>query len=597
MPLARNTTATAPISASRSTGDKGKWHWTVTGNADLAAQHHRHRPRRCRLPARPRARNDHAPADLTATANGNLFKLPAGDASAHRPRRRRAPSIWTATGDRAGVGTANSLGRTSGTAAVNLDLPISRRNRDFSALGNLTLNANAEVDQLSDFGTLTTVRRAAPTGRRSTGSTSSPAGPARKARRRINQLGDPVLETPGTRIFDFTTGETVLVDRDHRRQPGPRCRPAHGVQARRQLAAVRKIDLRLRADYVHSTIDRPISSITGPTPAIEAAFPERFVRDVRPGQLVSVDLRPVNFDSATRDTLRVGLRFHQAAEIRAAVAIGDRPDPRAVPRGSGGAAAAPRRRERATGNAPQGTPPTDARLRPAARGCRRSASSAAEGGGGGGGGGGRPWRLWRRRRRRRVLRRRQPRPAAILAHRHHHPRRQGLDRPRPAGARLSPWRRRRVGRRHARATRSRRRPAGPTTASARGSAPIGGAGRRSTRCSGDNLHFSPLATFDLGCSPISATCPSSRSSIRGCAALRSGSRSTTCSTARPKVHDAAGIVPPSYQPDLLDPLGRTIMISFRKLFSPPRELLPPRDAAAASAGSRRAIPHLRRNVL
>ena len=34
------------------------------------------------------------------------------------------------------------------------------------------------------------------------------------------------------------------------------------------------------------------------------------------------------------------------------------------------------------------------------------------------------------------------------------------------------------------------------------------------------------------------------------------------------MRDAAGIVPTSYQPDLLDPLGRTIMISFRKLFLP-----------------------------
>jgi hypothetical protein len=34
------------------------------------------------------------------------------------------------------------------------------------------------------------------------------------------------------------------------------------------------------------------------------------------------------------------------------------------------------------------------------------------------------------------------------------------------------------------------------------------------------------------------------------------------------VRDAAGNVPLSYQPDLLDPLGRTIMISFRKLFLP-----------------------------
>src|SRR5690348_18139022 len=44
----------------------------------------------------------------------------------------------------AGVPSDSSLGRGSGTAAINVDLPISRRKRDFDALGNLTLNANAE---------------------------------------------------------------------------------------------------------------------------------------------------------------------------------------------------------------------------------------------------------------------------------------------------------------------------------------------------------------------------------------------------------------------------------------------------------------------
>ena len=39
--------------------------------------------------------------------------------------------------------------------------------------------------------------------------------------------------------------------------------------------------------------------------------------------------------------------------------------------------------------------------------------------------------------------------------------------------------------------------------------------------------------------------------------------------AKPKVRDAAGLVPNSYQPDLLNPLGRTVSISIRKLFSPP----------------------------
>ena len=38
--------------------------------------------------------------------------------------------------------------------------------------------------------------------------------------------------------------------------------------------------------------------------------------------------------------------------------------------------------------------------------------------------------------------------------------------------------------------------------------------------------------------------------------------------AKLKVRDAAGFVPVNYQPDLLDPQGRTVMISVRKLFLP-----------------------------
>src|SRR5204862_363593 len=75
-----------------------------------------------------------------------------------------------------------------------------------------------------------------------------------------------------------------------------------------------KTDLRFRADYVHQTTDRPISNISV-TPEIEAAFPQRFARDDT-GQLVAVDLRPVNFDSARRDTLRVGFDFSKPLTAR-----------------------------------------------------------------------------------------------------------------------------------------------------------------------------------------------------------------------------------------------------------------------------------------
>ena len=68
-----------------------------------------------------------------------------------------------------------------------------------------------------------------------------------------------------------------------------------------------KTDLRLRGEYVHQTIARPISNFMV-TSAIEAAFPHRFVRDDT-GQLTAVDLRPANFQSSERNTLRIGFDF------------------------------------------------------------------------------------------------------------------------------------------------------------------------------------------------------------------------------------------------------------------------------------------------
>jgi outer membrane receptor protein involved in Fe transport len=40
--------------------------------------------------------------------------------------------------------------------------------------------------------------------------------------------------------------------------------------------------------------------------------------------------------------------------------------------------------------------------------------------------------------------------------------------------------------------------------------------------------------------------------------------------AKPKVRDRLGMTPVNYQPDLLDPVGRTVQITIRKLFLPTR---------------------------
>ena len=75
-----------------------------------------------------------------------------------------------------------------------------------------------------------------------------------------------------------------------------------------------KTDLHLRGEYVHQTIARPISNIMV-TSAIEAAFPDRFVRDDT-GQLTAVDLRPANFQSSERNTLRIGFDFSKPLKSR-----------------------------------------------------------------------------------------------------------------------------------------------------------------------------------------------------------------------------------------------------------------------------------------
>ena len=130
----------------------------------------------------------------------------------------------------------------------------------------------------------------------------------------INQLGDPVLVTPDTRIFDFVTGETVLVTTTTGGNPNLQSDKRNVFKLGANWQPFQNTDLRFRAEYVHQTIDRPISSVTV-TPTIEAAFPERFVRD-ESGELVSVDLRPLNFESSRRDTLRIGFDFSKPLKSR-----------------------------------------------------------------------------------------------------------------------------------------------------------------------------------------------------------------------------------------------------------------------------------------
>jgi len=543
-PLARNTSSDTAHGGFVFDGNVSSWNWSVTGNADAA---HNITNTDKDADVRDLADTTTLSGDVDAVANGKLFQLPAGDASTtlhvgaatiHQDSDRRR--------DR--VEASNSLGRTSGNASVNVDLPVSRRNSDFAALGTLTLNANAKIEQLSDFGSLTTIGGGAnwsPVRRLNliTSWTREEGAPT------VQQLGDPILDTPDTRIFDFTTGETVLVTAITGGNPNLDSDRRNVFKLGANWQPFQNTDLRLRADYVHTKIEDPISSFPGPSAELEAAFPDRFVRD-DDGNLVAVDLRPVNFESSRRDTLRLGFDF-------------SKPLKSAPP--SQAAIAAFRARRAATQGAgqqtpsPEGGPPPDAGTSPAggppAGGSERGAQGGSFGGGGAGGfgrfGGG-------NRNGGRLtfsltdtitlVDKVTIRDGLKLDYLDGDALGQGGGRPRHQVEGRAGYFNNGLG-----AFLSANWQSGTQVESA----------------DGDDLRFSPLATFDLR---LFANLGQRFDLVAKHPWLRGSSVRFEVSNifdTKQRVRDAHGEVPFNFQPDLLDPQGRTISITIRKLFLPP----------------------------
>ena len=541
-PLARNTSTDSAHAGLTLNGDKAKWHWNVTSNADWQRDLTGTDRDNVDFP-HDRARETSMSADITGTANGTLFKVPAGNVGA---TFRVGASTVTLDSRRQAGGTtsSNSLGRTAGNAALNVDLPVSRRGRDFSALGNLTLSANAEVNQLSDFGTLTKIGAGAnwsPANRLNfVTSWSREEGPPT-----INQLGDPVLETPGSRIFDFTTGQTAIVtavtggnpdlQRDRRTvfKLGGYWKPSD------------TLDLTLRADYVRQKIENPISNLTV-TAAIESAFPERFMRN-EDGQLVRVDLRPVNFDSSRRDTLRVGFDFSKPLksrrpsqavidQLRQQFGFGGRGGP-----GTSGGANGP------------GGPPLPDRDGGGPPGGGRGFGGRGGGGGGffGGAGGGQN--------RGRLtfsltdtvtfVDKVTIRPGVPeLDYLHGDATGSSGGTPRHKVEAQAGYFNNGLGARISANWRS---------------------GTTVNTLTGDNLRFSSLSTFDLRLFANPGDIPEVAVKHPWLRGTQVRLELNNVFDSRPRVNDAFGNVPLNFQPGLLDPLGRTVMITIRKLFLPP----------------------------
>lgn len=301
--LERNSHTRAGHAGAALNGDLGGWRWAATGNYDRTIT--ASTTDRVGFRDMSQSVTDSGAVDLLLS--GSPFSLPAGNVGAS-VRATVKTSDLSSRSRRGGVVRTAAVGRDGAGVQANLDVPLTSRKRDvLSAVGDITLNANVEVEGLSDVGQLRTTGYGVnwsplPAIRLIFSVTDEAGAPTPQ------QLTNPSEATPNIRVFDLATGQSVDITRIDGGNPFLRPDDRHVMKLGANVKPFSQTDLRISADYIRSTIRNPISGFPTATPAIEAAFPGRFVRDGS-GTLVSIDNRPVNFLRSDTEQLRWGINL------------------------------------------------------------------------------------------------------------------------------------------------------------------------------------------------------------------------------------------------------------------------------------------------
>nr|WP_313391315.1 TonB-dependent receptor [Brevundimonas diminuta] len=499
------------------------------------------------LPANPfdTARSISSKSSLEGVINGTAWEGPAGSLTSTFKVGFDSQSLDSETlrfseEQQASVFSERSLSRDRTSASGNFNLPIASRDREvLGALGDLSANLNLAYEDLSDFGGLSAY---------TVGLNWSPWEPVNftaswadeQKAPSMSQLNDPTLSTPNVPVYDFATGQSVNIVRIEGGNPNLSEETKRVLKFGVNLTPLKDKDLRFTANYTRTETEGSIASFPTITPELEAALPERFTRDLD-GNLLSIDARPLNFQKAEQQEIRWGLNFSTAF---------GKPDPAAMARmnaRSGGGSRGP------GGGAPtvmrvQGGPPPgghSAGGAPSGGGMRMQS-----GGGRGRGGGMMPGQgrfnisLYHTYRIQDEITIRDGLPVLDL-----------LD-----GAAIG-----------ARGGQSRNEVQLQMGAFKSGMGGFLNANwKESTRINGgaspdDDLSFSDLTTVNLN---LFADLSSRESLVSRYPWLKGARVSVGVENIfdqRLKVRDGLGETPLSYQPDYLDPLGRTFRISLRKI--------------------------------
>ncbi|WP_439472407.1 TonB-dependent receptor [Brevundimonas sp.] len=253
--------------------------------------------------------------------NGDLYELPAGSISSTFKFGADTRSLDSTSTRANNLGVPVTTDRSQSRDRVNgqgtFNFPIASRRRDaFTFLGDLSVNATLGYEDLSDFGGLSSYN---------VGLNWSPIEPLsflvsyadEQGAPSISQLNDPTVSTFNVPVYDFANQTTVLVTQISGGNPNLEADNRHVFRFGGTFRPFSETDLSIQSTWTYSRTDDYLAAFPTITPDLEAALPGRFTRaDPRPdqtvGDLLSVDSRPLNFQKYERQDIRTGINFSRA---------------------------------------------------------------------------------------------------------------------------------------------------------------------------------------------------------------------------------------------------------------------------------------------
>ncbi|MGN3974977.1 hypothetical protein [Tsuneonella sp. SYSU-LHT278] len=243
-------------------------------------------------------------ASISAEASGALVDLWAGPLEA----RATTSYAWDSYRGTSTTSGTQGLDQHQFTVGGGLSLPLTSRDRNaLGGLGDSDVAIDVGYVDLEGFGSLS---------RNALSLNWQPAQWLRlvaRTTRDESAISPFLLAAPATRVedlpyFDPVTGESVDVTAIFGGVAGllPEDRRTRSIA----LTATpwKAYNMQLDAEYSVDDLRNQIGALPEPSPAVLAAFPDRFVRDAS-GTLILVDSRSINLTRERSERLRLGVRY------------------------------------------------------------------------------------------------------------------------------------------------------------------------------------------------------------------------------------------------------------------------------------------------